>query len=176
MIILWHDAWKPEWFIARQCSVNTFPWRRIYAVTDELFEIVISRRFAPSCERLIRERGDEKGSLKFETVIYGLEYQGTRTREGLRWQGPAAYTKDRPFLWSERVPIKKQDRNCQTIIKIWSQAPDGCFMLRQTGRLTVGRNIDSDSEFNYLIFVRELSDQLWRVNQLTPEAEEVTDS
>jgi hypothetical protein len=26
-------------------------------------------------------------------------------------------------------------------IKIWSQAPDGCFIPRQTGRLTVGRNI-----------------------------------
>jgi hypothetical protein len=26
------------------------------------------------------------------------------------------------------------------LIKIWSQAPDGCFIPRQTGRLTVGRN------------------------------------
>jgi hypothetical protein len=30
--------------------------------------------------------GDRKGSLKFETVKYGHEYQGTRTRERLRWQ------------------------------------------------------------------------------------------
>jgi hypothetical protein len=28
--------------------------------------------------------GDKKGSLKFETVKYGHEYQGTRTRERLR--------------------------------------------------------------------------------------------
>jgi hypothetical protein len=28
--------------------------------------------------------GDEKGSLKSETVKYGHEYQGTRTRERLR--------------------------------------------------------------------------------------------
>jgi hypothetical protein len=27
-----------------------------------------------------------------------------------------------------------------TVIKIWSYAPDGCFIPRQTGRLTVGRN------------------------------------
>jgi hypothetical protein len=46
--------------------------------------------------------GDEKGSLKFETVNYGLKSQGTRTRERLRWQGPAAHKKDRSVLSSER--------------------------------------------------------------------------
>jgi hypothetical protein len=40
-------------------------------------------------------------------------------------QGPAAYTKDRSVLSSERMPHKKQDRNCQTVINIWSRAPDG---------------------------------------------------
>jgi hypothetical protein len=48
--------------------------------------------------------GDEKGSLKSETVKYGHESQGTRARERLRWRGPAACTKHRPFLSSERVP------------------------------------------------------------------------
>jgi predicted alpha/beta hydrolase len=48
--------------------------------------------------------GDEKGSLKSETVKYGREYQGTQTREWLRWQRPAAYTKDRPVLSSQREP------------------------------------------------------------------------
>jgi hypothetical protein len=52
--------------------------------------------------------GDEKGSLKSETVKYGRESKGTRTRERLRWQGPAAYTKDRPVLSSERAPHKKR--------------------------------------------------------------------
>jgi hypothetical protein len=37
--------------------------------------------------------GDEKGRLKSEIVKYGSEYQGTRTRERLRWQGPAACIK-----------------------------------------------------------------------------------
>jgi hypothetical protein len=66
--------------------------------------------------------GDEKGSLKSETVKYGREYQGTRARERLRWQGPAAYTQDRPVLSSERASHKKkkQDRNCQTVMNIWS--------------------------------------------------------
>jgi hypothetical protein len=47
--------------------------------------------------------GDEKGSLKSEPVKYGREYQGTRTQERLRWQGPAAYTEDSPGLSSERA-------------------------------------------------------------------------
>jgi hypothetical protein len=47
-----------------------------------------------------------KGSLKSETVKYGREYEGTGTRERLRWQGPAAYTKDRPVLSLERAPQK----------------------------------------------------------------------
>jgi hypothetical protein len=52
--------------------------------------------------------GDEKGSLKSETVKYGRESHGTRTRERLRWQGPAAYIKDRPVLSSERAPHKNK--------------------------------------------------------------------
>jgi hypothetical protein len=50
--------------------------------------------------------GDEKGSLKFKTVKYGYESKGTRTQERLRWRMPAAYTKDRPLLPSERTPTK----------------------------------------------------------------------
>jgi hypothetical protein len=48
--------------------------------------------------------GEEKGNLKYETLKYGRESQGTMTRERLPWQGPAAYTKDRPVLLSERAP------------------------------------------------------------------------
>jgi hypothetical protein len=55
--------------------------------------------------------GDEKGSLKSETVKCGRESQGTRTREGLRWQGQT-----RPLV-REGAP-QKQDRNCQTLINI----------------------------------------------------------
>jgi hypothetical protein len=62
---------------------------------------------------------DEKGSLKSETVKYGREPQGNRSRERLRWQGPAAYTKDIHVLSSKGRP-QKQDRNCQTVINIWS--------------------------------------------------------
>jgi hypothetical protein len=47
--------------------------------------------------------GDEKGSLEYETVKYGHEFYGTRTRTWLRWRGPAAIVNDRPVLSSERV-------------------------------------------------------------------------
>jgi hypothetical protein len=77
--------------------------------------------------------GDEKGSLKCEAVKYGLKSQGTRTREGLRWQGPAEYTKDRSDLSSKRALHKNKT---VTVTHV-----DGCFAPRQTGRLTVGRNI-----------------------------------
>jgi hypothetical protein len=43
-------------------------------------------------------------------------------------------------LMREGAP-NHQTRNCQTIIKIWSYAPDGCFIPGLTGSLTVGRNI-----------------------------------
>jgi hypothetical protein len=52
--------------------------------------------------------GDEKGRLKSETVTYDRESQGTRTRERLRWQGPAAYTNDRTVLSSERAPHRNK--------------------------------------------------------------------
>jgi hypothetical protein len=65
--------------------------------------------------------GDEKGSLKSETVKYGRDSQGTRTQEGLYCQGPAAYTKDRPVLSSH----KNKTVTVTQVINIWSWAPDG---------------------------------------------------
>jgi hypothetical protein len=56
--------------------------------------------------------GDVKENLKSETLKYGYEFQGTRT-ERLRWQRPAAYTKDRPMLSSEMAPQKKKTVNAK---------------------------------------------------------------
>jgi hypothetical protein len=64
--------------------------------------------------------GDEKGSLKCETVKYGREIQGTGTKERLRWQGTAAHIKDRPVLSSERAPHKNKTVTVTQVIKIWS--------------------------------------------------------
>jgi hypothetical protein len=44
--------------------------------------------------------GKVKGRLKSDTVKDGHESQGSRTRVTLRWQGPVAYSKDRPILLS----------------------------------------------------------------------------
>jgi hypothetical protein len=79
--------------------------------------------------------GDEKGSLKFESVKYGRESQGTRTRERLRWQEPAAYTKDRPVLSSPLVregAPEEQDRNYQTGTNIVLDTKTYCLTGRQS--------------------------------------------
>jgi hypothetical protein len=57
--------------------------------------------------------GDEKESLKSETVKYGRESQGTQTQARLRWQGPAAYTKDRLVFSSERAPYENKTVNAK---------------------------------------------------------------
>jgi hypothetical protein len=44
-----------------------------------------------------------KGSLKSETVKYGRKSQGTTTEKDCAGKGPAAHTKDRPILSSERA-------------------------------------------------------------------------
>jgi hypothetical protein len=48
--------------------------------------------------------GDEKGSLESETVKYGHESYGTRTRKWLRLRDPVAIANGRPVLSSERAP------------------------------------------------------------------------
>jgi hypothetical protein len=83
--------------------------------------------------------GDEKGSLKSETVKYGRESQGTRTRERLRWLGPVAYTKDRFVLSSERAPHKK--KTVSNSNKYLVMSPRWGSTPRLTHRLTVSRNV-----------------------------------
>jgi hypothetical protein len=48
--------------------------------------------------------------------------------------------------WQTRPLVRegaphKQTCNCLTVIHIWSWAPDGYLTPRQTGQLTVGRNV-----------------------------------
>jgi hypothetical protein len=52
--------------------------------------------------------GDEKGSLKSETVKYGRESQGTRIRERLRWRGPDS---------TDSVEKKKKEKLTAVILK-----------------------------------------------------------
>jgi hypothetical protein len=55
----------------------------------------------------------------------------------------------------------QQTRNCQTIIKIWSWAPEGCFIPRQTGRLTVGRKIRLKTHSGVELSSVQLSEVTW---------------
>jgi hypothetical protein len=114
--------------------------------------------------------GNEKGSLKSETVKYGRESQGTRSENNCAGKGHQHIRKTDPSSRQRGRPPKKQDRNCQTVINIWSWASDGarhqdlltewpsvamwfwlwlwlrhtpgeCFIPRLPGRLTVGRKV-----------------------------------
>jgi hypothetical protein len=66
--------------------------------------------------------GDEKGSLKSETVKYGRESQGTWTGERLLWQGHQHMQKTDPSSRQRGCP-QKQDRNCQAVMKISGHEP-----------------------------------------------------
>jgi hypothetical protein len=85
--------------------------------------------------------GGEKRSLESERVKYGspVPRDWDPRMTALARASSNCKRQTRPLV-RESAP-HQQNRNCLTVIKIWSQAPDGCFIPRQTGRLTVGRNI-----------------------------------
>jgi hypothetical protein len=68
-------------------------------------------------------------------------------------------TKDRLVLSSERVPHKKkkkkQDRNCQTVINIWSWAPDGGSTPRLTDWLTDWLTVSHNVTLTLTLITRE---------------------
>jgi hypothetical protein len=91
--------------------------------------------------------GDEMGSLKSETVKYGRESQGTRTRETALAMASSIYKRQTRPLVREGAP-QKQDRNCQTVINIWSWSPSNylsatdsllCLKAKVRLRLTVSQ-------------------------------------
>jgi hypothetical protein len=58
--------------------------------------------------------------------------------------------------WQTRPLVREgapyqQTRNRLTVMKIWSYAPDGCFIPRQTGRLIVGRNMTLTFELKWVV-------------------------
>jgi hypothetical protein len=70
-----------------------------------------------------RSRRRKWKSQIWESKIWS-RVPGTRTQERLRWQGPAAYTRDRLVLSLERAPHKNKIVTV-TVIHIWSWALDG---------------------------------------------------
>jgi hypothetical protein len=63
--------------------------------------------------------GDEKGSLKLETVKYGPSPKGLDPRQTALARASSIYKRQTRPLVREGAP-QKQDRNCQTAINIWS--------------------------------------------------------
>jgi hypothetical protein len=84
--------------------------------------------------------GDEKGSLKTETVKYGRGFQGTWTQERLHWRGPVAYTKDRPVVSSEKAPHKNKTVTSSSN-KYLVMSPRWGYTPRLTCWPTVSRNV-----------------------------------
>jgi hypothetical protein len=94
---------------------------RLYHAIDSSKQFRINRVEAGSNTSTVTLRvvgGDEKGSLKTETVKCGREIQGTPTRERLRWLGPVAYIKDRPVSRQRGRPTETRPQ--LSVINIWS--------------------------------------------------------
>jgi hypothetical protein len=84
--------------------------------------------------------GDEKANLESEIVKYGRESRDSNPRmTALARARSNCKRQTRPLV--RVTAAHQQTRNRLTVLKIFSQAPDGCFIPRQTGRLTVGTNI-----------------------------------
>jgi hypothetical protein len=101
--------WKIPWYSLARLQSWSGSWAKeenFCPVIGFLTRVEAGSNISTVTLRVVR--GDEMGSLKSETVKYGREYQGTRTRERLRWEDPAAYIKDRPVLSSERTPHKNK--------------------------------------------------------------------
>jgi hypothetical protein len=75
--------------------------------------------------------------LESETVKYGRESYGTRTREWLRWRVPTAIVNDRPILSSERMLYKDYDRRSSIEKKILAVSLKG--LGAKTNWLAVNR-------------------------------------
>jgi hypothetical protein len=97
---------------------------------------------------------DENESLKSETVKYGCEYQGTQTRERLRWQRPAVYTKDRPVLSSERAPHKETRPWLSNLNKYLVMSPRWGSTPRLTDWLT---DRQSQCDFNFVSALKDVT-------------------
>jgi hypothetical protein len=64
--------------------------------------------------------GDEKESLKSETVKYGPEYQETRTQEDCAGKGQQHIQKTDPSSRQRGRPTKNKTVTVKRVINIWS--------------------------------------------------------
>jgi hypothetical protein len=85
--------------------------------------------------------GDEKGSLKSETGNTVASPKRLGPEKDCAGKASRTYKRQTRPLVREGAP-RKQERNCQTEINIWSWAPDGSrYQDLLTGWMTVSRNV-----------------------------------
>jgi hypothetical protein len=103
--------------------------------------------------------GDEKGNLKSETVKYGHESQGTRTRERLRWRGQQHIQKTDPSS-SQRGCQRKTRPYLSKSNKYLVMSPRWGSTPRLTDWLTVSCNMTLT--FSQLVTRYQFKVRLWR--------------
>jgi hypothetical protein len=98
------------------------------------------------------------GSLESETVEYGHESRETLTLECLLWRGPGATVNDRPVLSSERERERPTSTNplLSDSNKNLVLVPRWVFDTKTDHRLTVGRNINFDFDFELRVSVENV--------------------
>jgi hypothetical protein len=121
---------------------------------------------AGGVEYLHRSPASRRRRRKWKSRIWGNKIWSWYPRDSdprmtaLARTGNNCKGETRPFV-RESAP-HQQTRNCLTETKIWSWAPDGCFILRQTGRLTVGCNIRLRHRFERLETIPRFRQQ-WKI-------------
>jgi hypothetical protein len=86
-----------------------------------------------------RTRRKEKSRIGDSKIWPRVPWDSDPRMTALKRARNSCKRQTRPLV-RESAPLE-QTRNCLAVTKIWSYAPEGCFIPRQTGRLTVGRNI-----------------------------------
>jgi hypothetical protein len=92
----------------------------------------------PSHEPLLYSLGTDhiENTASNSSSKCGRDSHGTRTREWMRWLGPAAIVNDRPILFSQRMLYKDYDRRCSIEKKNSGRESQGA--RRQDERLVIG--------------------------------------
>jgi hypothetical protein len=94
----WKNNFWRCWFLYGPCHIK----RQLTIISSQNYSRVEAESNTATVTLTV-VGGDEKRSLESETVRYGHESHGTRTRKWLGWRGPAAVLNDRPVLSSERA-------------------------------------------------------------------------
>jgi hypothetical protein len=129
--VLWHDAWRPKWWSHRRRSIaKQRLGKQVSTATDteatiqEFLGTMFTVRSVQSGNTRMElvnwcSGPDPPGwaSLESETVKYGAESRGNRTREWLRWRDPGATANDRLILSLERM-INTDYNRMRSVVKI----------------------------------------------------------